>query len=77
MSSGGRRSGPRPLHGDSSDNGGVRQMVLEKSMKNLEQAREKNKEIFEETLEQERKLNEENFESFKKETNDKLAEALA
>ncbi|GKD42547.1 hypothetical protein Tco_1267192 [Tanacetum coccineum] len=32
-------------------------------MKNLEQAREKNKEIFEETLEQERKLNEENFEN--------------
>ncbi|GKB20719.1 hypothetical protein Tco_0854642, partial [Tanacetum coccineum] len=31
MSSGGRRSGPRPLHGDSSDNGGVRQMGRRKN----------------------------------------------
>ncbi|GJX56618.1 hypothetical protein Tco_0286515 [Tanacetum coccineum] len=51
--------------------------VLEKSMKDLEQAREKDKELFMETIEQERKLNEEKFETFKKETNDKLAEALA
>ncbi|GKD38844.1 hypothetical protein Tco_1259051 [Tanacetum coccineum] len=43
----------------------------------LEQAREKDKELFMETIEQERKLNEEKFETFKKETNDKLAEALA
>nr|GEX44228.1 hypothetical protein [Tanacetum cinerariifolium] len=46
-------------------------------MKDLEQAREKDNELFEETIEQERKLNEENFETFKKETNNKLAEALA
>ncbi|GKA36794.1 hypothetical protein Tco_0723359 [Tanacetum coccineum] len=51
--------------------------VLEKSMKDMVQAREKDKELFEETIEQERKLNEEKFEAFKKETNDKLAEALA
>nr|GFB88984.1 hypothetical protein [Tanacetum cinerariifolium] len=51
--------------------------VLEKSMKDLEQAREKDKELFEETTEQERMLNEEKFETFKKETNDMLAEALA
>nr|GFA03470.1 hypothetical protein [Tanacetum cinerariifolium] len=46
-------------------------------MKDLEQAREKDKELFEETIEQERMLNEEKFETFKKETNDMLAEALA
>ncbi|GJV77325.1 hypothetical protein Tco_1508909 [Tanacetum coccineum] len=46
--------------------------VLEKSLKDLEQAREKDKELFEETIKQERKLNEEKFETFKKETNDKL-----
>ncbi|GJV01539.1 hypothetical protein Tco_1335108, partial [Tanacetum coccineum] len=51
--------------------------VLEKSLKDLEQAREKDKELFEETIKQERKLNEEKFETFKKETNDKLTEALA
>ncbi|GJR72786.1 putative reverse transcriptase domain-containing protein [Tanacetum coccineum] len=51
--------------------------VLEKSMKDLEQVGEKDKELFEETMEQERNLNEEKFETFKKETNDKLAEALA
>ncbi|GKA84415.1 hypothetical protein Tco_0806010 [Tanacetum coccineum] len=45
--------------------------------KDLEQAREKDKELFEETIEQERKLNEEKFETLKKETNDKHAEALA
>ncbi|GKD25748.1 hypothetical protein Tco_1231962, partial [Tanacetum coccineum] len=55
---------------------GFRQFAR-KSMKDLEQAREKDKELFEETIEQERKLNEEKFETFKKETNDKLAEALA
>ncbi|GKB65119.1 ABC transporter C family member 8-like protein isoform X1, partial [Tanacetum coccineum] len=47
--------------------------VLEKSMKDMEQAREKDKKLFEETIEQERKLNEDKFETFKKETNDKLA----
>nr|GEY90770.1 hypothetical protein [Tanacetum cinerariifolium] len=51
--------------------------VLEKSLKDLEQAREKDKELFEEAIEQERKLNEEKLETFKNETNDKLAEALA
>ncbi|GJU16897.1 hypothetical protein Tco_1144863 [Tanacetum coccineum] len=51
--------------------------VLEKSMKDLEQAREKGKELFEKTIEQERKLNEEKFKTFKKKTNDKFAEALA
>ncbi|GKE08383.1 hypothetical protein Tco_1411934, partial [Tanacetum coccineum] len=50
--------------------------VLEKSMKDLEQAKEKDNELFEETIEQEKKLNEEKFETFKKETNDKLARAL-
>ncbi|GJX48591.1 hypothetical protein Tco_0273781 [Tanacetum coccineum] len=48
--------------------------VLGKSMKDLEQAREKDKELFEEAIEQERKLNKKKFETFKeemkKETND-------
>ncbi|GJS67305.1 hypothetical protein Tco_0681869 [Tanacetum coccineum] len=51
--------------------------VLEKSMEDLEQVREKDKELFEETIELKRKLNEESFETSNKETNDKLAEALA
>nr|GEV66629.1 hypothetical protein [Tanacetum cinerariifolium] len=51
--------------------------VLEKSMKDVEQAREKDKELFDETIKQERKPNEEKFKTFKKEINDKLAEALA
>ncbi|GJR10577.1 hypothetical protein Tco_1181444 [Tanacetum coccineum] len=50
--------------------------VLEKSMKDLEQERENDKELFEETIGQERKHNEEKFKTFKKETNDKLVEAL-
>ena len=55
--------------------------VLEKSLKDLEQAREKDKELFDEAIEQERKLSKENLEAFKeevmKETNERLAEALA
>ncbi|PWA85052.1 transposon, En/Spm-like, Transposase-associated domain protein [Artemisia annua] len=55
--------------------------VLEKSLKDLDQARVKDKEIFYETIEQERKLGEEKLETFKeemkKETNERLAEALA
>ncbi|GJS24965.1 hypothetical protein Tco_0453597 [Tanacetum coccineum] len=51
--------------------------VLEKSFKDLEQAREKDKELLEETIEQERKLNEEKIKTFKKETNNKLTDALA
>ncbi|GJT42536.1 hypothetical protein Tco_0951251 [Tanacetum coccineum] len=39
--------------------------VLEKSMKDLEKTREKDKELFKEAIEQQRKLNEENFETFK------------
>ncbi|GKB56740.1 hypothetical protein Tco_0912926, partial [Tanacetum coccineum] len=55
----------------------LRLRVLEKSMEELEQVREKDKELFEETIKQKRKLNEESFETSNKETNDKLAEALA
>ena len=55
--------------------------MLEKSLKDLEQARVKDKEIFDETIEQQRKLGEEKLETFKeemkKETNERLAEALA
>ena len=55
--------------------------VLEKSLKDLEQAREKDKELFDEAIEQERKLSKENLEAFKeemkKETNERLAKALA
>ena len=54
--------------------------MLEKSLKDLEQARVKDKEIFDETIEQQRKLGEEKLETFKeemkKETNERLAEAL-
>ena len=55
--------------------------MLEKSLKDLEQARVKDKEIFDETIEQQRKLGEEKIDTFKeemkKETNERLAEALA
>ena len=41
--------------------------MLEKSMKDLEQARKKHKELFEEAIEKERKLSEEKVETFKEE----------
>ncbi|PWA96456.1 hypothetical protein CTI12_AA039340 [Artemisia annua] len=52
----------------------------EKSLKDLEQARKKDKELFEEAIENARKLSEVKLETFKEEMindmNEKLAEAL-
>nr|GEY80172.1 hypothetical protein [Tanacetum cinerariifolium] len=54
--------------------------MLDKSMKDLEQAREKDSKVFGEAIEDETKLNEEKLETIKeemkKETNEKLAEKL-
>ncbi|GJX59597.1 hypothetical protein Tco_0290987 [Tanacetum coccineum] len=54
--------------------------VLEKLIKDLEQARKKEKELVEEAMEKEKKLDEEKLETFKeeiiKEMNDKFAEVL-
>ncbi|GJZ00764.1 hypothetical protein Tco_0518193, partial [Tanacetum coccineum] len=51
--------------------------VLEKSMKDLEQVGENDKDFSRKLWTKKENLNEEKFEIFKKETNDKLAEALA